>query len=602
MRTRGSNSDGKEFDPEKAGRRLALTFLRAPTPELTRIEFQYDKNSDPVPLELHAPEKERGFKWGRSAKSFALFFLDYASWEHGDAVFRFPQREAETHLAVALGYNSFKPTGIAQRLFVEKNAKGEKGHVGEVFTVENQTGTTRPGVVRVRHNFLPSKCIEIISIEDGKLDKKRIGDLAGELRASLPPRADVSGDEPSTPQLKTQQQSKSSRAEPGHNVQMLSPQDSIPAYIRVLIADTTRDFVGREYIFREIEKFLANTRNGYFQIEAEPGEGKTTILAEYVKRHGCPAYFNSQSEGRTSSEAFVKSLTDQLTARFKLKTEECGVGPLASAIDISQLLQQASVALGSDGKLVIVVDALDEVDSSTRIPGENILHFPTTLPPRVFFLTSARRTQRVLLRAQSIQTLKLADFGTQTLMDIEQFLKNAAKRPALSGWLRGKAIPSAAFSARLAEKSEGNFMYVYCIVTAIERGRYEDLNFEALPTGLTGYYQMHWERMGMSGENVDPDRLKTLYTLSQVREPVSAALLAEFTQVDILKVQQILNGWTEFLRLSSKEAEETLFSIYHKSFSDFLEGQDILSAIGISRPDIHEAIAAVLLKERRESD
>jgi hypothetical protein len=44
--------------------------------------------------------------------------------------------------------------------------------------------------------------------------------------------------------------------------------------------------VGREEVFLAIENFLTdgNQNCGYFIIEAKPGIGKSTILAEYVRR------------------------------------------------------------------------------------------------------------------------------------------------------------------------------------------------------------------------------------------------------------------------------------------------------------------------------
>ncbi|AFZ19611.1 hypothetical protein Mic7113_3900 [Allocoleopsis franciscana PCC 7113] len=62
---------------------------------------------------------------------------------------------------------------------------------------------------------------------------------------------------------------------------------------QTLIDNKTKDFVGRKYVFHAIAEFLENQPNGYLIIEGDPGIGKSAILAEYVRRTGCVAHFNS---------------------------------------------------------------------------------------------------------------------------------------------------------------------------------------------------------------------------------------------------------------------------------------------------------------------
>ena len=75
----------------------------------------------------------------------------------------------------------------------------------------------------------------------------------------------------------------------------------------VLIDDATEGFVGRTYVFGRIESFLAENRSGYFRLIADPGEGKTAIMAEYVRRTGCVAHFNVLSETFNRTSQFTRT-------------------------------------------------------------------------------------------------------------------------------------------------------------------------------------------------------------------------------------------------------------------------------------------------------
>jgi hypothetical protein len=370
----------------------------------------------------------------------------------------------------------------------------------------------------------------------------------------------------------------------------------LPADVVDLVVQKTRDFVGRGYIFDAIDSFLKSRPNGYFHIRGDPGQGKTAILAELVRRRACPAHFNIRAERRAGTAHFLKSLQSQLPASRTLMVDN-----LSSAADLSQILHAAAAGLRPTEQLLLVVDALDEVDPSARNAGENILCLPSNLPDRIFFVLSSRRGATVPLQAASIQQLDLSDFSKESFEDIKQYVERATHRPAIQKWLRSIKFRPNSFVEALAEKSQCNFMYVYYVLHDVEAGQYTDRTFLTLPTGLENYYQMHWERMGMMRQPVDRGRLILLYTLSQIRMPVSRALLAQFAMLDEMTVQHILDEWSQFLHRQPVDGEPR-WSIYHGSFSDFLERADIIQAAGVSLPDINQTISDQLLKEIHGSD
>ncbi|NEO66807.1 MAG: hypothetical protein F6J98_43140 [Moorea sp. SIO4G2] len=59
-----------------------------------------------------------------------------------------------------------------------------------------------------------------------------------------------------------------------------------------IINDRVKDFVGREFVFEAIDNFFSTQPKGYLTIEADPGVGKSAILAKYVQQNYCLAHFN----------------------------------------------------------------------------------------------------------------------------------------------------------------------------------------------------------------------------------------------------------------------------------------------------------------------
>ena len=108
--------------------------------------------------------------------------------------------------------------------------------------------------------------------------------------------------------------------------------------------------------------------------------GKSAIAAKYVWATLSPCYFNVRSEGRYKPELILNSIRQQLIKRYHLQD--------AVDADLPTLLAKVSEKLASGEHLVIVVDALDEVEQEER--DKNLLYLPKDLPKKVYFLLTRR--------------------------------------------------------------------------------------------------------------------------------------------------------------------------------------------------------------------
>src|SRR5215510_3889815 len=122
-------------------------------------------------------------------------------------------------------------------------------------------------------------------------------------------------------------------------------------------------------------------------------------------------------------------------------------------------------------------------------------------------------------------------------------------------------------------------MYLRYVLPDIERGAYHDLGVERLPTGLQGYYEDHWQHMGMTARPLPRAKIKIVYVLAEVRQPVALRQIASFADEDALTVQEVLDAWDQFLHEQPIDGA-THYSVYHTSFRDFLHRKDIVQAAG----------------------
>jgi len=121
------------------------------------------------------------------------------------------------------------------------------------------------------------------------------------------------------------------------------------------------------------------------------------------------------------------------------------------------------------------------------------------------------------------------------------------------------------------------------------------LSLESFPQGLQGYYDFHWRRMGMTANPLPDAKIKILYILGEVKQPVSRQQICDFSGEDTRTVQTVLNEWEQFLHKVIVNRAR-LYRIYNDSFRDFLHHKDILKTTKLTFPEGNLLIAHHLKK------
>ncbi|WP_333201634.1 hypothetical protein [Microcoleus sp. S28C3] len=368
-----------------------------------------------------------------------------------------------------------------------------------------------------------------------------------------------------------------------------APRLPLPYECETIIQDRTQDFTGRRFVFEAIIDFLQKKPKGYFVLEADPGVGKTSIMAKLVllMQRRCVVHFNSQSQGTVKAKQFLENACTQLIQAFKLDYPKLPENATTDGNFLSRLLGEVSAKLGGK-KLVFVVDALDEVDLSDH-GRSNVLYLPDALPDNVYFIVSKRPES---LPLPNHQVFDLMQYTAESLADVKLYIeKRTSNSASIQSWINRQNLQREQFVAAVAEKSQNNFMYLRYVLNDIDSGKYSDVNLQDLPRELEGYYDKHWARMEMAVRDKELRRrkLKVIYLLTKTRKPISCDLLADFAEEDALDVQEVLDDWEQFLRRNNYTPPH--YSIYHASFQRFLHRIDVVQKAGVSLRDIETAIS-----------
>ncbi len=361
------------------------------------------------------------------------------------------------------------------------------------------------------------------------------------------------------------------------------------------IKDRTRDFVGREFVFKAVKAFVRRHDRGYFFIKGDPGIGKSSVAAWLVKQNGYIHHFNNRARGTGRTDTFLRSLCSQLILTHGLDYASLPIEASKDGRFLAGLLDEVARASNPSKKVIIVVDALDEVEQAP-LDGANLLYLPPVLPRNLYVVATSRR-QELPLRIECPRGgMEIEPLSPENGEDIGRYLKARTRGRKMIAYARRQGMDGEAFVRAMTAKSEGNFMYLRHVLPEIESGAYHDLDFRDIPVGLQDYYEDHWRRMRMMASQPPAAKIKILYILSEVCEPVSRKLIADFSSEEEVCVQGVLGEWEQFLHKRTVDGE-TRFGLYHESFRDFLGRREIVQAAGVSIEGINRLIAENLFTE-----
>jgi WD40 repeat protein len=374
------------------------------------------------------------------------------------------------------------------------------------------------------------------------------------------------------------------------------------------LAQKRRGFVGREWLFEEIDLWRFHSEERALLITGDPGAGKSSIVAQLA--HLNPdgqviAYHCCQSnELETLRPAkFVQSLAAMIASRLPAYAEQLEVPIVKEALEdnrcdddaggaflvgILQPLQK--LAAPDDGVRYILVDALDEAlcHTGTNTIVDILASRLERLPSWLRIVATTRNEPGVIQRLSGLRAKSIDATDPRNLNDVATYIRQRLDEPALAERRVESRKSVDAIVRLISQNSSGNFLYAANALDGIARDFYSFAHLDALPRGLDGIYLDFFRRIfgheGSEAGEVAYKRAKPfLQVLCASVEPLSRKELATASNLDPEEdLPQLLRRLAQLLSRRSRGNREETIAFYHKSVADWLVGNPDVNAFAVS--------------------
>jgi WD40 repeat protein len=410
------------------------------------------------------------------------------------------------------------------------------------------------------------------------------------------------------------------------------------------ISRLTNSFIGRKWVFEEIDRWIVSSNKTFFLLTGDAGIGKSAIVAHLTQIRDDIAAYNFSIAGNNSTivpGTVLRSISVQLGKKLpeyglalgrtikatyrsinvSIDVETMSGGQIIGVVinnltlanpkqEIESLLTAPLLAMSPPSRpILLLFDSLDE--AFTYGPSENLatlLAGLNNLPTWVRILMTSRPDRRISSYFSSIPVYAVSSDSAANLDDLRTYVERRIEMPALKARLQtpSHSVLPAQFIQLItgmgkdAGFADGNFLYTKILLDDIENGLQPVDNLTQLPKSLDEIYNRMLLRLAPDWEvKYQP----LLAILSVAREPLTIAQLLGFSdehvkhlgrRMSATLVNHAVGVLRQFLNTRGDPGFEK-FALFHKSFRDYLSQPARSAQFACPPVDGHQAIVGYYL-------
>ena len=375
-----------------------------------------------------------------------------------------------------------------------------------------------------------------------------------------------------------------------------------------LDADRAEDFVGRQWLFREVEDALEEENIAGVQIIGSPGSGKSALASQLICSRTSSSFIHGRilgyhvckySDKNTQMAGkFVRNLAEMIGRRLpeygyivdnntyiqRSLTEDCThhQDPVG-CFELAVLSPLRNLKNKPRKNWFVVVDALDECLTQGET-GHSIVFLLNNkihrFPPWLKVVMTSRNESYASLHSSKVKKITIDPDDSRNLKDLEIFVTKRLFQEGpllqrITWWLGDDSVKSITkLATQVLSTSQGNFLFVTELLKDWENSRQELRNAYVLPKTLRDLYHSYFERLYLRKGSFRPVR-HILELLVSAFEP-----LTQNQMFDLLKVRE--NSLDEYdfkdrlreLGHFLKIGKDNTLTLYHLSLTEWLTSEE----------------------------
>ena len=400
------------------------------------------------------------------------------------------------------------------------------------------------------------------------------------------------------------------------------------------INSSNTEFIGRQWLYQEMESALQQTKKRGILITGNPGSGKSAFLSHLLcSRTSSPLIHDRIlgyhfcmhfDKGTQSGAKFVRNLANMIAWRIPIYGQVISTDVFVSRVLYKDCAQDPEWCF-EQGILTplkklqqprmepwyVVIDALDECANEKaeilKILKSKLLRFPKWLK----LIVSSRNVSTITSSLDDLQRVELRSDDERNREDIDTYLslkvfsmeESIIHRIKTALKIKTNEAPTQKIVAVLTEKSQGNFQFVK-VVLDLWLASAESFTWDTIPRTLDSSYQLYFER-----KYSEPESFQCLRQIFEV-------LVASYTPLNIYEMHSLLRLDNPTLDLEYEfmpkldqvsfflwhGSGDGLIQIYHASLSEWLTSEGNKGKFYyIKKQNGHNRLARYYLKNAFES-